>query len=66
MDLRNSNVYINIFLRDSNAYGVASKFIFTVRVEVRENICGLDLGKIGWLATKVEARLLRNFKLGLT
>ena len=54
MDLRNSNVYRNIFLRDSNAYGVASKFIFTVGVEVRENICGLDLGKIGWLATKVE------------
>ena len=43
MDLRNSNVYRNIFLRDSNAYGVASKFTFTVSVEVRENICGLGL-----------------------
>lgn len=54
MDFRNSNVYRNIFLCDFNVYGVVLKFIFIVGVEVRENICGLDLGKIGWLVIKVE------------
>lgn len=54
VDLGSSNVYRSIFLRDSNAYGVASKFTRTVGVDVRENIFGLDLSKGGWLATKVE------------
>lgn len=44
--LEKSGVHKCVFLRDSNAFGVASKFSNTVGVRVTGNICGLDLSKM--------------------
>ena len=52
--LGNSGVYKCVFLRDSNAFGVASKFSNTVGVKVMDNICGLDLNQMNWLSNQVE------------
>ena len=52
--LENSGVYKCVFLRDSNAFGVASKFSNTVGVQVTGNICGLELSKMNWLSSQVE------------
>lgn len=52
--LENSGVHKCVFLRDSNAFGVASKFSNTSGVQVTGNICGLDLSKMGWLSNQIE------------
>ena len=52
--LGNSSVHKCVFLRDSNAFGVASKFSNTVGVTVSDNICGLDLNKMNWLSNQVK------------
>ena len=52
--LENGAVYMCVFLRDSNAFGVASRFSRTVSVEVNDNLCGLDLTKIDWLTTQIK------------
>ncbi|XP_022789599.1 uncharacterized protein LOC111329230 isoform X2 [Stylophora pistillata] len=54
IELENSGVYKNVFLRDSGAYGVASSFRSTVNVSVIGNVCGLELSKLDWLSSKVE------------
>ena len=48
------DVYRCVFLRDSNAFGIASSFSKTIRVWVTDNVCGLDLTKIDWLTTQLE------------
>ena len=52
--LEKSGVYKCVFLRDSNAFGVASKFSHTLGVQVNDNICGLDLSKMNWLSRQIE------------
>ena len=52
--LENGGVHKSVFLRDSTAFGVASKFSHTLGVYVTGNICGLDLSKMGWLSNQVE------------
>ena len=47
--LADGDVDTCVFLRDSNAFGVATQFTGTVGVKVHYNIFGLDLGKIDWL-----------------
>ena len=54
IELGNSRVYKNVFLRDSGAYGVASAFRSTLSVWVIDNVCGLELSKLEWLSSKVE------------
>ncbi|PFX26277.1 hypothetical protein AWC38_SpisGene9047 [Stylophora pistillata] len=54
MELGNSGVYKNVFLRDSGAYGVASRFRSTLNVWVIGKVCGLELSKLDWLSSKVE------------
>ncbi|XP_078353504.1 uncharacterized protein LOC144638181 isoform X2 [Oculina patagonica] len=48
-----SGVFLNVFLRDSGAYGVASSFSKTENVSVTDNVCGLELSKIDWLSSEV-------------
>ena len=52
--LENGGVYMCVFLRDSNAFGVASRFNRTVSVEVKDNLCGLDLSNIDWLTSQIK------------
>ena len=52
--LDNGGVYMCVFLRDSNAFGLASRFSRTVSVEVNDNLCGLDLSNIDWLTTQIK------------
>ena len=54
MNLENSGVYKNVFLRDSGAYGVASRYASTLGVEVTGNVCGLDLNSLDWLSSQIE------------
>ncbi|XP_078372201.1 uncharacterized protein LOC144655897 [Oculina patagonica] len=49
-----SGVYRNVFLRDSDAYGVASSFSRSKNVSVMDNICGLELSKLDWLSSEVK------------
>ncbi|KAL9950587.1 hypothetical protein ACROYT_G043107 [Oculina patagonica] len=51
--LGRSYVSENVFLRDSDAYGVASSFSKTQNVRVLNNICGLELSKLDWLSSEV-------------
>ena len=52
--LGNGGVYKCVFLRDSNAFGNASRFSHTIDVTVTDNLCGLDLSNIDWLTTQLE------------
>ena len=52
--LGNGGVYKCVFLRDSNAFGNASRFSQTINVTVTDNLCGLDLSNIDWLTTQLE------------
>ena len=52
--LENGDVHKCVFLRDSYAFGAASKFNGTEDVQVHENVCGLDLSNIDWLSTQIE------------
>lgn len=52
--LGTSDVFENAFLRDSDAYGVASSFSKTQNVRVTHNVCGLELSKLDWLSSEVK------------
>ena len=52
--LRDGTVDKCIFLRGPDAFGVASKFFRTKRVQIRNNVFGLDLSKVDWLSTELE------------
>ncbi|XP_068727111.1 uncharacterized protein [Montipora capricornis] len=65
--LTNCTVERCVFLRDSSAFGVASKFSKTKRLSFNDNVCGLALSKVDWLSTELEpARdwLVQKQKLG--
>lgn len=53
-ELSNGDVNMCIFLKDSNAFGVATQFTRTSNVTVRYNVFGLDLSKMQWLSTELK------------
>ena len=53
-ELSNADVNRCIFLKDSEAFGVATQFTRTSNVTVHYNVFGLDLSKINWLSTELK------------
>ena len=55
VSLAQGTVSKNVFMRDLHAYGVAIRFVHTVHVALRHNLCGLKLSQyMSWLSSQVE------------